>query len=360
MARAFVVPPTLAREPRQARKGATVAVTSVWRGLFYWGRRFGAPRLAVPPLTSGLLRSPRRGLWPRRGARLFESAGEAARGAVRAGRMWLRSPCRGRRHRPLPGGGGGVPLRGERWRRRGFGGLAPLASGPSALGAAFGRVAERGCSSLRGRRPAGPCGRGGCGCAPPAVGGHIVRCRVIGGGVPSRGERWRRRGFGGLACQRAFGPRRGLRPRRGARLFESAGEAARGAAAWAVVRALARARGWCCGLGCGSRSGSRSSSRLVLRLGLGLGLGRRLSKLVLWLALGLWFALALAPVLAPGPLVLHALRERSFCSRCARPRTACSRRLLSASRAPRPSRIAASLPSPGEEDGTGLAWGSCP
>ena len=222
---------------------------------------------------------------------------------MRAGRMWLRSPCRGRRHRPLPGGGGGVPLRGERWRRRGFGGLAPLASGPSALGAAFGRVAERGCSSLRGRRPAG------------------LRLGL-----------W----------------------------FALWLELEAGAAAWAVVRALARARGWCCGLGCGSRSGSRSSSRLVLRLGLGLGLGRRLSKLVLWLALGLWFALALAPVLAPGPLVLHALRERSFCSRCARPRTACSRRLLSASRAPRPSRIAASLPSPGEEDGTGLAWGSCP
>ena len=205
MARAFVVPPTLAREPRQARKGATVAVTSVWRGLFYWGRRFGAPRLAVPPLTSGLLRSPRRGLWPRRGARLFESAGEAARGAVRAGRMWLRSPCRGRRHRPLPGGGGGVPLRGERWRRRGFGGLAPLASGPSALGAAFGRVAERGCSSLRGRRPAG------------------LRLGL-----------W----------------------------FALWLELEAGAAAWAVVRALARARarGWCCGLGSGSGSGGGSRS----------------------------------------------------------------------------------------------------
>ena len=32
-----VVLPTLAREPRQARKGATVSVSSVWRGLFFGG-----------------------------------------------------------------------------------------------------------------------------------------------------------------------------------------------------------------------------------------------------------------------------------------------------------------------------------
>ena len=259
-----------------------------------------------------------------------------------------------------------MPLRGERWRRRGFGGLAPLASGPSALGAAFGRVAERGCSSLRGRRPAGPCGRGGCGGAPPALAGGIVRCRVegaacrcagrggvggasggsprlpaglrpsarplaasrsaavrvCGGGGPrgraggadvgalpppwpeaSSAAGWRGRravargevasaGLRGArpACQRAFGPRRGLWPRRGARLFESAGEAARGAAAWAVVRALARARGWCCGLGCGSRSGS--SSRLVLRL-------------------GLWFALWLALELEAGAAAWARARARA-------------------------------------------------
>ena len=221
MARAFVVPPTLAREPRQARKGATVAVTSVWRGLFYWGRRFGAPRLAVPPLTSGLLRSPRRGLWPRRGARLFESAGEAARGAVRAGRMWLRSPCRGRAHRPLPG---------DRGRRS----------------VARGEVAAAG---LRGARlPAGlrPSAR-------PSAASRSAAVRVCGGGGP--------RGCG-LGC----GSRSGSSSRLVLRLglwfaLWLALELEAGAAAWARARARAAAL----------EAGAVARARAVVRAGAGAG-----------------------------------------------------------------------------------------
>ena len=89
-----VVLPTLAREPRQARKGATVSVSSVWRGLFFLGgpERRPSPHWAErqwgPPPDYGGSRAPRAhsptpptGRWGPRGSR-FRCA--------KAGRLSLR------------------------------------------------------------------------------------------------------------------------------------------------------------------------------------------------------------------------------------------------------------------------------